>query len=55
MTKKFDKTYEEALASLAKTDRDALAAMIREYVQPNHIAVDYVSMLLDTRSLNPGK
>jgi len=46
--------YKEALASLAKTDREALAAMIIEYVNPNHIAVDYVSMLLNTRSLNPG-
>jgi len=28
------KEYQEALASLAKSDRDALAAMIIEYVQP---------------------
>ncbi len=53
MNRKFEE-YKDALASLAKTDREALAAMIIEYIDPNHIAIDYVSMLLDTRSLNPG-
>ncbi len=54
MDKMKEQEYREALASLAKTDREALAAMIVDYVAPQHIAVDYISMLLDTRSLNPG-
>lgn len=50
-----DKELNEAIASLMKSgDKDAVAEMIVEYVQPNHISVDYVSMLLDTRSLKPG-
>lgn len=45
----------EAFASLVKEGkREALAQLIIEYVQPQHIAVDFVSMLLDSRSLNPG-
>lgn len=46
----------EAVAALMqdKTKRDALAEMIVEYVQPNHITTDFVSMLLNTRSLKPG-
>ena len=44
-----------AIAELFKAgDRDALAEMIVEYVQPNHITVDFVSMLLNARSLKPG-
>lgn len=35
-------------------DRQAVAELITEYVQPNHITVDFVGMLLNTRSLNPG-
>ncbi len=54
MDKMKEQEYREALASLAKTDREALAAMIVEYIQPTHIAVDYISMLLNTRQLNPG-
>lgn len=45
----------QAIASLlAKGDREAVAEMIVEYVQPNHITVDFVSMLLNSRSLKPG-
>ncbi len=46
----------EAIAALMKDNskRDALAEMIVEYVQPNHITPDFVSMLLNTRRLNPG-
>lgn len=45
----------QAVAELLKTgDRDALAEMIVEYVQPNHITTDFVGMLLNTRSLKPG-
>jgi hypothetical protein len=46
--------YAQAFASLVQNDREALAAMIVEYLDPNHITVDYVSMLLDSRSLRPG-
>lgn len=46
----------EAIATLLKdkSKRDALAEMLVEYVQPNHITVDFVSMLLNSRSLKPG-
>jgi len=45
----------EAVASLLKSgDKQAIAEMIVEYVQPNHITVDFVGMLLNARSLNPG-
>jgi len=45
----------QAIASLLKKgDRDAVAEMIVEYVQPNHITTDFVGMLLNSRSLKPG-
>lgn len=45
----------EAIASLLKSgDKEAIAEMLVEYVQPNHILTDFVGMLLNTRSLNPG-
>src|SRR5512139_93876 len=44
-----------AIAEVLKSgDREAVAEMIVEYVQPNHITVDFVSMLLNSRSLKPG-
>jgi hypothetical protein len=45
-----------AVASLMKdqNQRFALAEMITEFVEPTHIMTDFVSMLLDARSLNPG-
>ncbi|GAG16442.1 unnamed protein product, partial [marine sediment metagenome] len=50
-----EKELNTAIAELFKAgDRDALAEMIVEYVQPNHITVDFVSMLLNARSLKPG-
>jgi len=51
-----DTKLKEAFAAVAKdrNKRDALAAIITEFVQPNHIAVDFMSMLLDSRSLQPG-
>jgi hypothetical protein len=51
-----DKKILEALASKMKnrSERDAFAAIIVEYVQPNHITGEFVSGLLPTRSLNPG-
>src|SRR3990167_5535664 len=54
MDKQKETQYREALASLAKTDREAFATLIVEYLQPNHITTDFVSMLLNTRSLAPG-
>lgn len=46
---------EEALASIMKeNDREALAELLVEYVQPEHIATDFVGMLLNTRNLKPG-
>ena len=45
----------EAFASLVKDgSREALAQLIVEYVQPNHIATDFVGLLLNSRRLNPG-
>jgi hypothetical protein len=53
MTK--ENEMKNAIATLMKEDsRDAFAEMIVEYVQPNHITTDFVSMLLNTRRLNPG-
>jgi hypothetical protein len=50
-----EKQYQEAIASLLKDGkREALAQLIIEYVQPNHLTADMVSLLLTTRSLNPG-
>lgn len=45
-----------AVAQLLRSveQRDALAELIIEYVQPNHLTTDYVSRLLSTRRLNPG-
>lgn len=46
----------EAVASIMKdkNQREALAQMLIEYIQPNHITLDFVSMLLDSRALQPG-
>lgn len=45
----------EAFASLVKEGkREALAQLIVEYVQPGHIATDFVSLLMNSRRLNPG-
>jgi len=46
--------YREAFASLADENREALASLIVEYLDPNHITVDFVGMLLNTRVLKPG-
>jgi len=39
---------------MASGDRKALAEMLVEYIEPNHITTDFVGMLLNTRSLKPG-
>jgi hypothetical protein len=45
----------EAYASLVKEgNREAVAQLLVEYVQPEHITTDFVGMLLNTRSLNAG-
>ncbi len=50
-----DKKLKEQVASLLQSgDREALAELIIEYVQPNHITTDFVGMLLNSRSLKPG-
>lgn len=50
-----DKQLKEAIASLMKEGkRGALAELITEYVQPNHITQDFVSLLLNSRRLNVG-
>jgi len=50
-----DKQIKEALAALAKDgNKEAFAQVITEYIDPGHITLDMVSLLLDTRGLNPG-
>jgi len=51
-----DKELKEAIASLAKDrgNREALAQMFVEYLEPGHITVDFVNLLLDSRSLKEG-
>ncbi len=53
-----EKKLNEAIASLLKDKsvpaREALAEMIIEFIQPNHITTNFVGMLLNTRALKPG-
>lgn len=50
-----DTKLQAAYASLVKEgNKDAIAELIVEYVQPQHVTTDFVSMLLNTRALNPG-
>jgi len=51
-----EKELRNAIAALLKdpNKRDAVAELIIEYVQPNHVTTDFVGMLLNTRRLNPG-
>jgi hypothetical protein len=45
----------EAVAELLKSgDKQAVAELIVEYVNPNHITTDFISMLFNTRTLKPG-
>jgi hypothetical protein len=49
------KKMEEAIASLMKSnDREAFAELMVEYVKPEHIATDFVGMLLNSRNLKAG-
>jgi hypothetical protein len=51
-----DIKFKEAVSALIKdkSQREALAQVIVEYVQVNHITQDFMNVLLDTRTLNPG-
>ena len=50
-----EKNFKEAIAQLLKEGkREALAALIVEYVQPQHLTNDFVSLLLGSRALNLG-
>ena len=45
----------EAFSALVKEgNREAIAQLIVEYAQPGHISVDFVSLLMNARRLNPG-
>lgn len=45
--------FKEALASLLKDgNKQALAELLVEFVQPQHLTIDFISLLLNTRSLN---
>lgn len=51
-----DEKIKESIASIMKdkAKREELAQLLVEYVQPNHLTVNMVNMLLNTRALNPG-
>lgn len=50
-----EKQLRKAVAGLLKEGRrEALAELLVEYVEPQHITRDFVSLLLNTRNLNPG-
>lgn len=51
-----DLKVKEALASLMKdrNERQALAEMMVEYVEPNHTTLDIIGMLMNTRQMNKG-
>lgn len=51
-----DKRFKEAYASLAqdKNQRHALASLIVDYIDPQHITENIVGLMLNTRSLDPG-
>jgi hypothetical protein len=51
-----DTKVKEAIASLMKErgNREALAEMIVEYIQPTHVTSAVMDQILNTRALNPG-
>lgn len=51
-----EKQMQLAIASMIAdpSKRDALAEIIVEFVQPNHLTTDFISGLLNTRNLKPG-
>ncbi len=52
MSDKFE--YKEALAELMRSDKEAFAEILVEFIQPNHVSEEVLGLLLDTRSLNAG-
>ncbi len=52
MSDKFE--YKEALAELMRSDKEAFAEILVEFIQPNHVSEEVLSLLLDTRSLKAG-
>ena len=54
MSKKATAEMMKQVASLMQGDRQAFAELITEFIQPNHLTVDIISLLLNSRSLNPG-
>ncbi len=50
------KEFKDAMASMAgdPSQKEALAEMFIEYIKPNHITVDFISLLMNTRRLKPG-
>lgn len=50
-----EKILKDSVASLMKEGkRDALAQLLVEYIDPQHITTDFISLLLNSRSLKPG-
>jgi hypothetical protein len=47
---------QEAVAAIMKEKgkREALAQLLVEFIEPNHITTDFISLIMNTRSLNPG-
>ena len=49
------KEVKEAIANTMKSaDKKAFAEMMVEWVEPNHITLDIIGMLLNTKQMNPG-
>lgn len=53
-----DKNYKETLAQIMRdpspAQREALAQILVEFIQPNHLTTQIMSLLLDSRSLTAG-
>ena len=50
-----EKQLKEAYASLIQENkRQAVAELITEFIEPQHLTVDFIGLLLNSRRLNPG-
>lgn len=50
-----EKNLKEAFAALVKEgNKEAIAELLVEYIEPQHITTDFVGLLMNTRSLKPG-
>ncbi len=50
-----EKQIKQAIAELMRSgNRSAVAELIVEYVEPQRVAVDFVNLLMNTRTLKPG-